>query len=101
MASTINPLPSLIRASAWDAGNESMRKANRKVWSRDDFNVAAETQERLIRACYGAPGDGVNSPLCFIRFQVAEQAERAGQFDLKSNFKKMFQLINEAVCAAA
>ena len=78
----MNPLPSLIRASAWDAANAQMRKACRKAWSEDDYNLACETQERLIRAAYGRPSDDNQPDLCYIRFQIAEQLERAGKFGL-------------------
>lgn len=83
MSRALNPLPSLIRASAFDAANAQMRKACRKAWSEADADLAAETQERLIRSCYGRPGD--NQPdMCYIRFGVAEQLERAGEFGLTS-----------------
>lgn len=50
MANAFNPLPSLIRASAQDAGNSNMRKNGRTKWSDDDWNVMCETQDRLIRS---------------------------------------------------
>lgn len=78
MSRALNPLPSLIRASAFDAANAQMRKACRKAWSDADADPATETQERLIRSCYGRPGD--NQPdMCYIRFGVAERLERAGR----------------------
>jgi hypothetical protein len=92
----INPLPSLIRASAQDAATAAMRKAGRSSWSRDDFNVAAETQERLIRQCYGVVGE--NDPnMCFIRFSYAETMERRGEFHLKSKLGDIHDAINKAL----
>jgi hypothetical protein len=94
----IAPLPSLIRASAHDAASMAMRKANRKKWSRDDFNLAVSTQERLIRACYGKEGD--NQPeYCYIRFQIAEQMERAGEFHLKSDLTTIMARIDDILAA--
>jgi len=43
--------PSLAYASGQDAGNRSMRSANRKRWSVEDFNVAAERTNRLMAYC--------------------------------------------------
>jgi len=100
MATTTTPLPSLIRASAWDAGNFRMRKANRSKWNRGDFNEAAQTQERLIRACYGYEIDGPDSKWCFIRFQIAESMERAGQFQLGDDMKKIWKAIDLTLAAA-
>jgi hypothetical protein len=37
----------LARMAAQDAGNRSMRKAHRKAWNEEDWNVAAETFDRL------------------------------------------------------
>lgn len=37
----------LARAAATDAANRHMRAAGRKVWNRDDYNVAAEELERI------------------------------------------------------
>lgn len=84
-ANIVAPLPSLIRASAQDAANAQMRKACRKAWNEDDWNLAAATQERLIRSCYGRPGDHNQPNSCFIRFQIAEQMERRGEFHLRSD----------------
>lgn len=100
MAARINPLPSLIRASAWDAGNTNMRDAGRKVWNAEDRDAAAQTQERLIRACYSRAWDNSISKRCYIRFSMAEQAERDGTFDLKTNFKKLSTLIDDALAAS-
>ena len=38
----------LARAAATDAGNRSMRKAGRKVWSQDDADAAADEYNRLV-----------------------------------------------------
>lgn len=37
----------VIYAAARDAGNRSMRKAGRSVWSEADFNAAADEFARL------------------------------------------------------
>lgn len=83
----VTPLPSLIRASAWDAANMRAAKGGRKAWSRGDYNEAARTQNRLVRACYGRDGDDENSPMPFIRFGIAEQMQRAGMFGLNSDLR--------------
>lgn len=97
MSNAFNPLPSLIRASAWDAGNIRMRKACRTKWDRDDYNRAAETQNRLVRACYGYKTDAPDSPMCFIRFSVAEQMERAGMFHVDSGMPEIHRAIDHAL----
>jgi hypothetical protein len=37
----------LARAAATDAANRQMRAAGRKVWSREDYDLACETFARL------------------------------------------------------
>lgn len=91
--SPINPLPSLIRASAWDAGNFSMRDAGRSKWSRKDFNTAAATQERLIRACYSRPTD-TDPRLCYIRFGIAEQWQQA-RYTLACKWDRVIDAIDQ------
>lgn len=76
-----NPLPSLIRASAWDAGNQSMRAAGRTVWAEDDADAAAECQERLIRACYERATDA-DPREAYVRFGFAEAMQREGLLTL-------------------
>lgn len=96
MTKPINPLPSLLRASAWDAANMQMRAAGRKKWNRADYNKAAETQDRLIRTCYGKPSE--NEPrMCFIRFQIAESWQKAGHIDLYSNWPVVMREIDAAL----
>ena len=91
-----NPLPSLLRASAWDAGNMNMREAGRSKWNDDDWNAAASTQERLIRSCYGR--DRENEPnMCYIRFQVAEQLEKAGHFNTSTVLASFHRVIDMIV----
>lgn len=100
----INPLPSLIRASATDAANMAMRKGCRKAWSEDDYNLACETQERLIRACYGYERDHNQPNMCFIRFGIAEQMERQGLFSLRSDVREIMATIDgilDGQCEAA
>lgn len=50
MALTAGQATRLINARGWDAGNESMRKAGRAVWSRTDYNAAAREANRLFKA---------------------------------------------------
>ena len=40
--------PAIAYAAGRDAGNASMRKANRTTWDEDDYNAAAETTNRLL-----------------------------------------------------
>lgn len=92
------PLPSFLLASAWDAGNMAMRKAGRTKWSRADFNAAAATQDRLVRACWGNKSD-TDRNICFIRFQMAQQMERRGDIDMRSDLTEVHRVINEAIAA--
>ena len=94
MPNTVLPLPSLIRASAWDAGNASAQRACRKVWSRADYNAAARTQNRLVSAVYG------KGPKGCIKFSIAEQMERAGMLSLTMKATEFFDTINAAYEAA-
>jgi hypothetical protein len=94
MPNAMNPLPSLIRASAWDAGNASMRAGNRTVWNEDDYNASCETQERLITACYGRATDS-DPRTKYIRFQIAGQLEAQGDFNLQSDCKAVMAWIDE------
>lgn len=91
---TVNPLPSLLRASAWDAGNQSAAKAGRKVWDREDYNAAAATQERLTLSCYGRLWDRHGSKLAFVRFAIAESMEKQGHFTLSSDFAEISDWID-------
>lgn len=91
----LNPLPSLIRASAHDAGSMNMRANGRKKWNDDDWNAMCETQDRLIRNIYGKPQDHNEPNWCFIRFQIAEQMEKRGEFGLKSGLKEILRHIDE------
>ena len=99
MSAAMMPLPSLIRASAWDAANSRMRKGGRKTWSRGDYNAACDTQERLTRACYGRAGEDVTSNWCYIRFQIAERMEKGGLFRLDSDFDEVSATIDEIIAA--
>lgn len=84
------PLPSLIRAAAWDAGNFSARDAGRTDWSRKDFNAAARKQNQLVAQCFG------KGPLGCIRFGIAESLERAGVVYLGMKAKDFFAAVGEA-----
>jgi hypothetical protein len=88
------PLPSLIRAAAWDAGNRSMAKAGRKVWSRADYNAAALFQNETIARCYG---DG---PTGFIKFSLAEAMQNVGILHIGMKSKAFFKAIDAAYAAA-
>lgn len=97
MSNKVNPLPSLIRASAEDAANAAMRKAGRTAWSRADYNLAARTQERLVRACYGRQGD--KPDVCYIRFGVAERLQKNGHIAIDSDWSKVMAWIELQVAA--
>ena len=94
MKNALNPLPSLICASAMDAAHAQMRAAGRSKWNRADFNKAAEVQEGLTRACYGYEDDDPASPLCYIRFGIARSLEAAGRFHLRSNMASIYAAID-------
>jgi hypothetical protein len=94
----MNPLPSLLRASAWDAANMRMRAAGRSKWTRGDYNEAARTQERLIRACYGRKSDQ-DKNVVYIRFQIAEQLERSGHLHLRSDMTAVHEYIDQVLAA--
>jgi hypothetical protein len=92
-----SPLPSFLRASAQDKANAAMRKAGRAKWNDDDYNVAAATLDRLIRSCYGRPGDHNQPDMCFLRFQLAERMEKAGGFHHDSKLPDIAAIIDEAM----
>lgn len=95
MMAALNPLPSFLRASAQDAANMQMRAADRQKWNDDDWNKAAETLERLVRACYGREGE--NEPdRCFIRFQLAEKLEREGKLSSATKIAEFERIVKEA-----
>ena len=72
----MNPWPSLLRASAWDAGQRSMNAAGRRQWNDDDWNIMCAEQDALIDACYG------QGPLGRVRFGFAEGLQKAGRLTL-------------------
>ena len=74
--SAMNPLPSLIRASAHDAGSRSMRAAGRTKWNDDDWNAMVAEQDRLIAATYG------RGPEALCKFGFAEAMHQAAQLTL-------------------
>jgi len=39
----------IARAAGWDAGNRSMRAGGRTAWNEDDWNVACEVFETMVR----------------------------------------------------
>lgn len=92
----MNPLPSLLHASAQDAGDRSMRAAGRKAWSRKDYNVSVDAQNRLIKQCYGRPEDK-DERLAFVRFGIARQMQDSRAFDLYSDFGAVLQQIDEFI----
>lgn len=89
--SGMSPLPSLLRASAHDAGDASMRKAGRKIWSRDDLEAAGDELSNLIAACYG---EGVEGR---VRFGYAEAMQKAGLLTLY--IKDFYGTFNAAFAA--
>lgn len=100
MSNSMNPLPSLIRASAWDAGNRSMAAAGRSVWSAEDRDAAGEEQESLIRACYVRDTD-TDPRMAYVRFGYAEAMQKAGLLNLSTkNFHKVLDEAFDAYCAS-
>jgi hypothetical protein len=91
----LNALPSLINASAKDAANMQMRQAGRTIWDESDYNLAAQTQHRLMQACYGFSGDGPH--MAAIRYAIAVHWERGGHIDLYSDWDDVLGQINEAI----
>jgi hypothetical protein len=79
----INPLPSLIQASAFDAANMRMVHDGRKQWNDDDWNAMCETQERLVTQLYGRETDS-DPNIKYVRFSTAAQLEKQGDFTLHS-----------------
>lgn len=92
---TMNPLPSLIRAAAWEAGNASMSRAGRAKWDWSDFTVASAEHERLVGLSYARPSDERHDR--YIRFQIAEQMEQAGLFTSKSSMTDIHRQIDVAM----
>ncbi|MFN8926097.1 MAG: hypothetical protein ACK5WM_11160 [Rhodospirillales bacterium] len=39
----------IARAAGWDAGNRSMTVAGRAAWNEEDWNVACEVFETMMR----------------------------------------------------
>lgn len=93
----LNPLPSLIHASAHDAAARRAREAGREAWNRADYIAACDTQERLTRACYCRPWDLPGSDWPFVRFQCATEMQRAGDFHLGSDFNAVNAIIDLCV----
>lgn len=99
MGAALNPLPSLIQAAGHDAAARRMRAAGRKVWNRADYNEACRTERRLIRACYSRPGEGPRCERPLLRFSIAIQMQRAGRFDLSSDFGRVLDVIDAFIAA--
>ncbi|WP_020696569.1 hypothetical protein [Reyranella massiliensis] len=93
----MNPLPSLIRASAWDAGNHNMHNAGRSKWDWNDFTVASAEHERLVGLAYARPNDQRHDR--YIRFQIAEQMEQAGLFTSTSLMTDIHRQIDQAMAS--
>lgn len=89
------PLPSSIRASAWDAGNAHMHRAGRTKWAWDDFTAASAEHERLVAVSYARPSDQRHHR--YVRFQIAEQMERAGIFTSTSLMTDILRQIDLAM----
>lgn len=88
------PLPSLLRASAWDTGNDHMRQHGRKKWDEDDYNAAAGEQNRLVATCYG------EGPMGCIKFAIATQLEKAGLLTIGLSDADFFGLLEDAYAHA-
>lgn len=88
------PLPSLLRASAHDAGCARMRKDGRTKWNRDDYDAAADALDRLVAGCYG-PGDEGR-----YRFQIAGELERAGVLSIRMSIAALNRAIDSALAPA-
>jgi hypothetical protein len=39
----------IARAAGWDAGNRSMKAGGRTAWNEEDWNVACEVFETMMR----------------------------------------------------
>ena len=89
------PLPSVIRASAWDAGNAHMHRAGRTKWAWDDFTAASAEHERLVAVSYARPNDQRHHR--YVRFQIAEQMEQAGLFTSTSLMTDIHRQIDQAM----
>lgn len=97
---TMNPLPSLIRASAWDAGNANMRAEGRSIWAYEDRIAAGDCQERLIRACF-VREDDTDPRAAHVRFGYAEAMEKAGMLTLATkDFHGVLDAAFDAYCAS-
>lgn len=96
---TMHPLLNLLRASAWDAANRQMRKAGRSKWGRADYDLACDVQERLTRGFFGRDSDA-DDHMSFIRFQIAEQWERAGRIGLGSDWPAVLTEIETMLSAS-
>jgi len=44
---SVNLTEAIVRAASQDAANAQMRAAGRSKWSREDYNLAVETFNRL------------------------------------------------------
>lgn len=89
----MNPLPSLLQASAWDAANESMRAGGRTAWNEDDFSAACVEKEELIAVCYSRPGD-TDERTKYVRFGIATSLQQQGYFNLASNYNEVLDWID-------
>lgn len=94
----LNALPSLIKASAMDAGARSMRAGGRDAWNEDDADAAAAEYSRLVIGCYAAEGDDPSDgSWAYIRFQTACSLERAGVLKLTTKPAEFARLIEDAL----
>jgi hypothetical protein len=92
----MNPLPSLVRAAGYDAASNRMRAANRSKWNQADYNAAARTMNDLIQKCYGRKSD-TDPNMAKLRFQIAEQMQKADLFHLDSDFDEVLATIDEII----
>ncbi len=68
--------PAIARAAGRDAANKAMREADRHAWSADDYDLAAETYERLARIGGFWVDDGHNDDCAFVLLVRERQNER-------------------------
>ena len=72
-----------------------MHRAGRTKWAWDDFTAASAEHERLVAVSYARPNDQRHHR--YVRFQIAEQMERAGLFTSASSMTDILRQIDLAM----
>ena len=72
-----------------------MRNGGRSQWDWTDFTVASAEHERLVGQAYAQPNDQRHHR--YLRFQIAEQMERAGLFTKESLMADIHRQIEQAL----